>query len=153
MFRIHDILVRIRILGSLSLTNGFVCGPGSGCGSGFGSGCCSFRQWPSRCQKIKNFYVFMLLFESTFSSFFQDKVIKNVMKLQNRRNQGFSSFSCLLMDGSGSGCGSRRSKTYGSYGSYDPDPDADQEHWQKQQVNFFISFNQWLRKAVLCLKI
>jgi len=36
VFRIRDILVRIRIFGSVPLTNG------SGCG--FGSGSCSFRQ-------------------------------------------------------------------------------------------------------------
>ncbi len=44
-------------------------------------------------------------------------------KLQNSRNQGFSYYFCLMMEGSGSvlvangsGCGSGRPKTYGSYG-------------------------------------
>ncbi len=47
VLRIHEILVWIRIRGSIPLTNG----PGSG--SGCGSGSCSFLQWPSRChQKI-----------------------------------------------------------------------------------------------------
>ncbi len=35
-------------------------------------------------------------------------------KSQNRRNQGFSYYFCLMIEGSGSG--SRRQKTYGSYG-------------------------------------
>ncbi len=45
VFRIHDILVwiRIRIRGSRSLTNGS------------GSGSCYFRHWPSRCQQKTNF--------------------------------------------------------------------------------------------------
>ncbi len=38
VFRIHEILVKIRIRGFIALTDG----------SGFGSGSCSFRQWPSR---------------------------------------------------------------------------------------------------------
>ncbi len=56
VFRI--ILVRIRVRGSIPLTNG--------------SGSFSFRQWPSRCQQLfkrKNF----LLIIFTFSSFFTDK--------------------------------------------------------------------------------
>ncbi len=49
VFRIHGILVRnrIRIRGSMPLTNGS--------GSGFGSGSCYFRHWPSRCQQKTNF--------------------------------------------------------------------------------------------------
>ena len=55
VMRMHEILVRIRIRGSLPLTNGF----------GFGS--CSFHQWTSRHQQK----VFCLLhFEGTFTSFF-----------------------------------------------------------------------------------
>ncbi len=71
MFRIHDILVwiRIRIRGSMSLTYG----------SGFGSGFCYFRHWPSRCQQKTNFFnekFCLLLFEGTFTSFFKDKKTK-----------------------------------------------------------------------------
>ncbi len=48
VFRIHDILVWIRILirGSMPLTNG----SGSGCGSGS----FYFHHWPSRCQQKTN---------------------------------------------------------------------------------------------------
>jgi hypothetical protein len=62
VFRIHDILVwiRIEIRGSMTLSNGS--------GSGFGSGSCYFRHWPNK--KFK-FFCF-LLFEDTFTSFFKD---------------------------------------------------------------------------------
>ncbi len=101
VFRIPDILVRIpvriRILGSIPLTNGS------------GSGSCSFRQWPSRCQQIFP-QSFLLLFDGTFTSFFTDK-----KKSQNSRNQGFSCHFCLMMGGpliNGSGPGGP--KNYGS---------------------------------------
>ena len=42
-FRIHDILVWIRIRGSMPLTNGSR--------SGFGTGSCYFHHWPSRRQQ------------------------------------------------------------------------------------------------------
>ncbi len=42
VFLIHDILVWIRIRGSMPLTNGS--------GSGFGSESCCFRHWPLGCQ-------------------------------------------------------------------------------------------------------
>jgi hypothetical protein len=58
VLRIRDILVRIRIRGSVPLTNG--------------SGSCYFREWTSRRQQ--NIILFSLLFfEGTFSSFFKDK--------------------------------------------------------------------------------
>ncbi len=59
----------------------------------------------------------------TFTSFFKEKVIK---KLHYSRNQGFSYYFCLMMEGSGawsilvtngSGCGSGRPKTVRIYGS------------------------------------
>ncbi len=50
---IHEILVRIRIRGSIPLTNG--------------SGSCSFRQWPSRYQKKSKFYYFSFLTEGSGS--------------------------------------------------------------------------------------
>ncbi len=70
MLWIRDILVRIRIRGSvLPLTNGS--------GSGSGSWSCYFRLWPSRRQQktilFLSFSVYYLLFEGTFTSFFWDK--------------------------------------------------------------------------------
>jgi hypothetical protein len=48
----------------------------------------------------ENSEVFCLfLIEGVFTSFFKIKVIK---KLDNRRNQGFSYYFCLMMKGSGS---------------------------------------------------
>ncbi len=88
VLRIHDILVwiRIRIRGSMPLTNG--------------SGYCYFRHWSSRCQEKTNFlkhFFCLLLFEVTLTSFWK---IKN---LQNSRNQGFSYYFCMMIEGSGSG--------------------------------------------------
>ncbi len=61
MLRIHDILVWIRIRGSMPLTNG----SGS-----------HFRHWPSRGQQKTDFFndkVFLLFtFWGTFTSFFKD---------------------------------------------------------------------------------
>ncbi len=75
----------------------------------------------------------LILFEleGTFTSFFKDKQ-------STRRNQGFSWYFCLLMEGSGSafiqinygsGCGSRRPKTHTN-----PDP----QHCRKLLL---LSFN------------
>jgi hypothetical protein len=52
------------------------------------------------------------IFKLTFTSFFKDKVIK---KSQNSRNQGFSYYFCLVIEGAGSvprtnGSGSGRPK-------------------------------------------
>jgi hypothetical protein len=71
VLQIHDILgwIRIRIRGSMPLTNG--------------SGSCYFRQWPSRCQQETNFFsqfFCLLLFECTFTSLFKDKKSKRVAK-------------------------------------------------------------------------
>jgi hypothetical protein len=49
VFRIRDILVRIRILGSVPLINR----------SGFGS--CSFRQWPPSGQQKNLFFAYYFL--------------------------------------------------------------------------------------------
>jgi len=62
------------------------CGSGSGSadpclltngsGSGCGSGSFYFQHWPSRCQQITNLnkkFFCILLFESTFTSFFKGK--------------------------------------------------------------------------------
>ncbi len=64
VLRIHEILVWIRIQilirGSMPQDNG----------SGFGSGSCYFRHWPS------SFSAYYELFEGTFTSFFKDKKSK-----------------------------------------------------------------------------
>jgi hypothetical protein len=66
--RMLDILVWIRIRGSIPLSNG----------SGFGSGSCYFHHWPSRSQQktiLKKFFC-ILLFEGKFTSFLKDKKVK-----------------------------------------------------------------------------
>ncbi len=67
VFRIHDILVWIRIRGCMPLTyEPWII-----------SGSCYFRHWPSRHQQktiLKKFC--LLLFEGTFTSFFKDKKSK-----------------------------------------------------------------------------
>ncbi len=79
-------IVRIRIRGSMPLTNE--------------SGTCYFRHSPSRHQQKNGifFEVFfcLLLFEGTFTSFLKIKSHKN------SRNQGFSYYFFLMIDGSGS---------------------------------------------------
>ncbi len=69
------------------------------CGSGFGS--CYFHQWPSRRQqktnlKIKCFSTcyFLMVHLHHFSK------IKVKRKSQNNRNQGFSYYFCLMIEGS-----------------------------------------------------
>ncbi len=84
-------LIWIRIRGSMPLTNG----------SGCGSGSFYFHHWPSRCHQKTNFkksfsaYYFLKVL---FTSFFK-KVKK---KSQNSRNQDFSYYFCLMIEGSGS---------------------------------------------------
>jgi hypothetical protein len=96
VLRIHDILgwIRIRIRGSMPLTNG----------SGFGSGSCYFRHWPSRCQQ-KTYFLTQF-----FSAYYILKVhlhhfskLKSQKESQNSRNQGFSYYFCMMIEGSGSG--------------------------------------------------
>ncbi len=90
VFRIHDILVWIRIRGSMPLSNR--------------SGYCYFRHWRSRRQQKTNFkkkFFCLLLFEATFTSFFKDKKVQR--KSHNSRNRGFSYYFCLMIEGSGSG--------------------------------------------------
>ncbi len=103
VFRIHDILVWIRIRGSMPLTNG----------SGFGSGSCYFCHWPSRCQQKTNFLTqFFLLcyFLKVHLHYFWK--IKSHKESQNSRIQGFSYYFCMMIEGSGSGfrAGSGRPK-------------------------------------------
>ncbi len=64
-------LIRIRICGSMPLTNGS------------GSGSFYFHHWPSRCQQKKNFFkklFCIVLFEGTFTSFFKGNKSKRSHK-------------------------------------------------------------------------
>ncbi len=92
MFRIHDILVWIRIRiwirGSMSLTNG--CWSGS----------CYFRHWPSRWQ-LKIIFIPINFRDYNFIIF--QKYVKSHKEVTNSRNQGFSYYFCLIVEGSGSG--------------------------------------------------
>ncbi len=103
MFRIHAILVWIRIRGSIPLTNG------SRSVFGFGSGSCYFHHWPSRRQqKIvleKSFTAYYFWKVGTFTSFFKDKKSKRSHKTVGIK-VFFSYYFCLMIEGSGAGCGS-----------------------------------------------
>ncbi len=112
VLRIHDVLVWIRIRRSMPLTNGS--------GSGFGSGSCYFRHWPSECQQkinLKKFFCFLGTFWRYIYIIFKD--------LKSKRSHtavGIKVFLFLLgVEGSGSipltngsGSGSRSPKTCGS---------------------------------------
>ncbi len=116
VLRIHDILgwIRIRIRGSMPLNNG------SGFGSGFGSGswirillfsALTFKM-PAKNKffnTILSAYYFLKLHLHHFSK------IKSQKESQNSRNQGFSYYFCMMIEGSGSihltsGSGSKRPK-------------------------------------------
>ncbi len=102
MLRIHDILgwIRIRIRGSIPLTNGS--------GSGFGSGSwIRILLFSSLTFKMpaKN-----LFFNTIFSAYYFLKLhlhnfskIKSQKESLNSRNQGFSYYFCMMIEGSGSG--------------------------------------------------
>ncbi len=99
VFRIHDILVwiRIRILGSMPLTNGSGFRSGSGCESFY------FHHWPSSCQQKTNWFkkVFRYItFLRYLYIIFKDKKSK---RCQKTVEQGFSYYICLMIVGSGSG--------------------------------------------------
>jgi hypothetical protein len=82
-----------------------------------GSGSCYFSHWPSRCQQKTNFwhnFFCLLLFEGTFTSFFKDKKSK---RATNSRNQGFSYYFCMMIEGSGSKTGSGSIPLTSGYGS------------------------------------
>jgi hypothetical protein len=99
VLRIHDILGWIRIRGSMSLTNG------SGSGSWiriliFSS--LTF-QMPAKNNFLHIFfstYYFLKLHLHHFSK------IKSQKESQNSRNQGFSYYFCMMIEGSGSRAGS-----------------------------------------------
>jgi hypothetical protein len=94
VLRIHDIFVWIRIRGSMPLTNG----------SGFGSGSCYFRHCPSRCQQKTIFFSSDCYFLKVNLHHFSK--IKSQQESQNSRNQGFSYYFCMMIEGSGAGSGS-----------------------------------------------
>ncbi len=56
----------------------------------------------------------LLLFEATFTPFFKDKKSK---KSQNSRNQGFSYYFCMMIEGSGSRAGSGSGSKHVTSGS------------------------------------
>ncbi len=67
-----------------------------------GSGSWYFRQWPSRCQQKTNFltqsaYYFLKLHLHYFSK------IKSQKDSLDSRNQSFSYYFCMMIEGSGSG--------------------------------------------------
>ncbi len=69
-----------------------------------GSGSCYFRHWPSRRQQKSNFltqffvaYYFLKLHLHHLSK------IKSQKESLNSRNQGFSYYFCMMIEGSGSG--------------------------------------------------
>jgi hypothetical protein len=82
--RILDMLVRIRIRGSVPRTNGS------------GSGAYSFNQWPSRRQKKIFFPLLGTVFLKVQLHHFS-KIKKVIRKSQNSRNQGFSYYFFLMM--------------------------------------------------------
>ncbi len=77
-------------------------------GSGYGSGSCYFRHWPSRCQQktvFKNVFLIITFWRYIYIIFQRYKVKK---KSQSSRNQDFSYYFCLVIEGYG--FGSRRPK-------------------------------------------
>ena len=93
VLRIYYILVWIRIRRSMPLTNG----SGSVCGSGS----FYYHCWLSRCQQKTNLnkkisaYYFLKVLLHHFSKMSQKEVTKS-------KNQGFSYYFCLMIEGSGS---------------------------------------------------
>ncbi len=118
VLRIPDIMVRIRIRGSVPVTNR--------------SGSCYFRQWQDgNNKKNSNFFCF-LLFEATLTSVFKEK--SRHKESQNRRNQGFSYYFCLVIEGFGSG------SVYRANGSGSGRPKnirIDPQHWPKHTRYLF----------------
>ncbi len=99
VFRIHDILERIRIRGSMPLTNGS--------GSESGSGSCFFSSLTFKMptKKIFSFNIYSVHYflKVHLHNFLK---IKSQKESQNSRSQGFSYYFCMMTEGSGSGAGS-----------------------------------------------
>ncbi len=107
----HCGVVRIRtwIHGFMPLTNG--------------SGSCYFRHRPARCQQKNSFFIlfFLLITFWRYQHLHLFTKIKSQKESQSSRNQGFSYYFCIMIEGSrswsgsiplinGSGSGSRRPK-------------------------------------------
>jgi hypothetical protein len=107
--------IRIRIPGSMPMTNG------SGFGSGFGSGSwirildpdpaifvIDLQDASKKLVFLHNFFAnyFLKLYLHNFSK------IKSQKESQNSRKQGFSYYFCMMIEGSGSG--SRAGSGFGS---------------------------------------
>ncbi len=68
------------------------------------SGSCYFRHWPSRCQQKTNFLTQFFLLITFFKVHLHHlSKIKSQKESQNSRNQGFSCYFCMMIEGSGSG--------------------------------------------------
>jgi hypothetical protein len=98
VLRIRDILVQIRIRGSIPLTNGF----GSGSDSGSRSGSCYFRHWPSRHGSHKKNIFFSYYFSKLHSHHFSK--VKSHEEVTEQWESIF--FLLFLMKIVGSGDGS-----------------------------------------------
>ncbi len=87
VFRIRDILerARIRIRGSVPLTNG--------------SGSGSFRQWPSRHQQKFSLFFLLIPLRTFWRHIYI--ILQRVTKPYGRNND-FSYYFCLIIEGSGS---------------------------------------------------
>jgi hypothetical protein len=72
-----------------------------------GSGSCYFRHWPSRCQQ-KTYFLTQLFLLITFCKVHLHNFlkIKSQKESQNCRNQGFTYYFCMMIEGSGAGAGS-----------------------------------------------
>ncbi len=97
--------IRIRIRGSIPLTNGLGCGSGSS----------YFHYWPSRRQQKTNLKKMFLAYYFLKVHLYPFSKIKSQKEVKNSRNQGFSYYFWLMIEGSGSfrhkyGSGSRRPK-------------------------------------------
>ncbi len=69
-----------------------------------GSRSCYFRHWPSRCQQKTNLLTqFFLLAYFLKLHLHHFSNIKSQKESQNSRNQGFSNYFCMMIEGSGSG--------------------------------------------------
>jgi hypothetical protein len=114
VFRIHDILVWIRIRGSMPLTYG------SGSGSRYGSWSCYFHHLSSRCQQ-KTTFNFFFAFYFLKAHIHHFSKIKSPKEVINSGNQGFSYYFCYMIEGSRSlwliGPNPGGPKTSGSGGS------------------------------------
>ncbi len=94
VFRIHEILVRIRIRGSIPLIRIWIR---------MRIRILLFSSVTFNQQKNFSKLLCSVLLKGTFTSFFKDKKSKRVT---NSRNQGFSYYFSLMIEGSGSVYGS-----------------------------------------------